>query len=127
MRDEVTIKDNGKFRIRRAAWDSGRRRWVKRSLRGRVVGDGRFEFGFIPHGWNTNHLLAANPSYDAIMVGGSGPDELWILSRTKDISPATLSEFRSKAKLFGYDTSGLRDITHFDLAQGAPFGENPRI
>lgn len=51
-------------------------------------------------------------NYRFVLVGGSSPDYLWLLSRKPEISNATLNFAKSVAKTEGYNVDKLQFTTH---------------
>ena len=52
-------------------------------------------------------ILALDPNYQWALVGGSGKDYLWILSRTPTLPKDTINQIIETAKKLKFDTSKL--------------------
>jgi apolipoprotein D and lipocalin family protein len=54
------------------------------------------------------NVLELDPNYQWALVGGSSPNNLWILSRSLSITMDLYNELKEKARLRGYNSSKLK-------------------
>jgi len=68
---------------------------------------GRIKVSFFLFFYAAYNILELDENYQWALVGSSGPNYLWILSRSPQMDPATFDMLLKKAKERGYDVSRL--------------------
>jgi apolipoprotein D and lipocalin family protein len=120
------LRRDGGIEVVNRGYDEGKGRW--REARGRAypVGDpsvGRLKVSFFGPFYGGYNILALDrESYGYALVCGPNRDYLWILARSRTLSPATLQPLIAQARQLGFDTDQLIYPVH-DRTDG--IGEGP--
>lgn len=100
-----TARPDGTIEVRNEGIKNGKHKVARGKARTtNTPGQLKVTFFIFPGEYN---IMELGPDYSYSVVGGSNGSYLWILSRTPELNPATLSGIYSRLEERGYDLSDL--------------------
>jgi apolipoprotein D and lipocalin family protein len=116
------LRRDGGIEVVNRGYEEEKKRW--REARGKAypVGDpsvGRLKVSFFGPFYGGYNIIALDKeNYRYVLVCGPSRDYLWILARSRTLSPAVLQELIAEARQLGFDTDRLIYPVH-DRTEGS--------
>lgn len=101
-----TMEANGKIRVTNQGMKNGK--WKTSIGKAKLTEQpGVLRVSFFGPFYSDYRVLMVAPDYSYALVGGSGDDYLWILSRTPQLQPEICDQLIQEAQYRGYKTENL--------------------
>lgn len=101
-----TLEANGKIRVTNQGMKNGK--WKTSIGKAKLTEQpGVLRVSFFGPFYSDYRVLMVAPDYSYALVGGSGDDYLWILSRTPQLQPEICDQLIQEAQYRGYKTENL--------------------
>ncbi|MFI3323522.1 MAG: lipocalin family protein [Rikenellaceae bacterium] len=103
-----SLNEDGTIKVVNRGYNTRKERWGESEGRALTTQQiGQLRVSFFPLIYSDYNILVLGEDYQWALVGSSSPDYLWILSRSAEMNPSTLSHIIAEAESRGYDTSKL--------------------
>ena len=123
VKAEYVLRDDGKVDVVNSGWKNGNYKSMVGTAKQPNPGGNpaRLRVSFFLFFYSDYRVLMLDNDYQYALVGGKGPDYLWILSRTPEIDDKVRDRIVDEAQRRGYNTSRLIWVD-----QGVSVGRNSR-
>ena len=113
-----SIRDKGGIAVVNKGYIKADNEW--KSVEGKAFlngkpNEGRLKVSFFGPFYGGYNIVVLDKNYQYSMVAGPNRDNLWILSRTKEMDEGVYSTLANQAKVWGFNTDDLIKVEQGDI------------
>ncbi|MEN8839433.1 MAG: lipocalin family protein [Flavobacteriales bacterium] len=105
-----SLKDNGGILVTNKGYNTKKEKWEEANGNAKIPNlekPGEIRVSFFRPFYGDYYIIELDPMYNHVLVGSPSREYLWILSRTKELSPEIYQNYINIAQSKGFDISSL--------------------
>ena len=107
---DYSLRDDGGVRVLNRGYAADKKEWKEAEGKAYFVNrpdEAYLKVSFFGPFYGSYVVMALDDDYQHALISGPDTSYLWILSRTPQLDPAVKEKLVAKARVAGFDTSGL--------------------